>query len=330
MKAIMSSSYSPLAKIIQAIARHRVSSVAIALIVLPLIMPYEALAINILVFGLFAMGFNLLFGYMGLLSFGHGAFLGMGGYLTGISIVHFSLPWGIAILIGVLGAALGGLIMGFLAIRTRGIYFSMVTLALGQIIYYIFYKAESLTGGENGLRGVKVDSFSFFGFTVDLLNPITKYYFIFIFVFAAIWFVSRILNSPLGAVMEAIRENEKRAAACGFNVARTKLLVFILSAGICGLAGSLRALHLSIVPIDSLHYLQSGQAVMMSILGGMGTFFGPFIGAAVMLYLEDVITNFTTHWMLVVGLIFMFFVLFFPQGIWGSVLNKLPLAKNSK
>ncbi len=314
----------------QAIARHRVISVAIALLILPFVMPYEALAINILVFGLFAMGFNLLFGYMGLLSFGHGAFLGMGGYLTGISMVHFSLPWGLAIVIGVLGAALGGLVMGFLAIRTRGIYFSMVTLALGQIIYYIFYKAESLTGGENGLRGVKVDSFSFFGFTVDLLNPITKYYFIFIFVLAAIWFVSRILNSPLGAVMEAIRENEKRAAACGFNVARTKLLVFILSAGICGLAGSLRALHLSIVPIDSLHYLQSGQAVMMSILGGMGTFFGPFIGAAVMLYLEDVITNFTTHWMLVVGLIFMFFVLFFPQGIWGSILHKLPLSKNSK
>ena len=326
----MPSTQTNLAKMTQAIARHRVISVAIALLILPFVMPYEALAINILVFGLFAMGFNLLFGYMGLLSFGHGAFLGMGGYLTGISMVHFSLPWGLAIVIGVLGAALGGLVMGFLAIRTRGIYFSMVTLALGQIIYYIFYKAESLTGGENGLRGVKVDSFSFFGFTVDLLNPITKYYFIFIFVLAAIWFVSRILNSPLGAVMEAIRENEKRAAACGFNVARTKLLVFILSAGICGLAGSLRALHLSIVPIDSLHYLQSGQAVMMSILGGMGTFFGPFIGAAVMLYLEDVITNFTTHWMLVVGLIFMFFVLFFPQGIWGSILHKLPLSKNSK
>ena len=326
----MKSAPSALTKITKAIARHRVLSVAIALMILPFIMPYEALAINILVFGLFAMGFNLLFGYMGMLSFGHGAFLGMGGYLTGISMVHFSLPWGLAIVIGVLGSALGGLVMGFLAIRTRGIYFSMVTLALGQIIYYIFYKAESLTGGENGLRGVKVEAFSVLGFKVDFLNPVTKYYFIFLFVLAAIWFISRILNSPLGAVMEAIRENEKRAAACGFNVARTKLLVFILSAGICGLAGSLRALHLSIVPIDSLHYLQSGQAVMMSILGGMGTFFGPFIGAAVMLYLEDVITSFTTHWMLVVGLIFMFFVLFFPQGIWGSILHKLPLSKNSK
>ena len=293
-------------------------------------MPYEALAINILIFGLFAMGFNLLFGYMGLLSFGHAAFLGIGSYLTGIAIVHYGLPWAAAILIGIIGAAIGGLIMGFLAIRTRGIYFSMVTLALGQIVYYVFYKAESLTGGENGLRGVRVDTFNIFGIPVDFLNPLVKYYIILFFVVIAIWLISRILNSPLGAVMEAIRENEKRAAACGFNVARTKLLVFVLSAAICGLAGSLRALHLSIVPIDSLHYLQSGQAVMMSILGGMGTFFGPFIGATVMLYLEDVVTTFTKHWMAVVGLVFMFFVLFFPKGIWGTILSKLHIQQDSK
>jgi branched-chain amino acid transport system permease protein len=293
-------------------------------------MPYEALAINILIFGLFAMGFNLLFGYMGLLSFGHAAFLGIGSYLTGIGIVHYGMPWGYAILVGIIGAAIGGLIMGYLAIRTRGIYFSMVTLALGQIIYYIFYKAESLTGGENGLRGVRVDEFNILGIPVDFLNPLVKYYIILFFVVIAIWLISRILSSPLGAVMEAIRENEKRAAACGFDVARTKLLVFMLSAAICGLAGSLRALHLSIVPIDSLHYLQSGQAVMMSILGGMGTFFGPFIGAAVMLYLEDVVTTFTKHWMAVIGLIFMFFVLFFPKGIWGTILSKLQINQDSK
>lgn len=298
--------------------------------VFPFIMPYEALAINILIFGLFAMGFNLLFGYMGLLSFGHAAFLGIGSYLTGIGIVHYGMSWGTAILVGVIGAAIGGLIMGFLAIRTRGIYFSMVTLALGQIVFYGFYKAESLTGGENGLRGVRVDSFNIFGIPVDFLNPLVKYYIILFFVVIAIWLISRILSSPLGAVMEAIRENEKRAAACGFDVARTKLLVFVLSAAICGLAGSLRALHLSIVPIDSLHYLQSGQAVMMSILGGMGTFFGPFVGAAVMLYLEDVVTTLTKHWMAVIGLIFMFFVLFFPKGIWGTILSKLNLNQDSK
>ena len=298
--------------------------------IFPFIMPYEALAINILIFGLFAMGFNLLFGYMGLLSFGHAAFLGIGSYLTGIGIVHYAMPWGTAIIVGVIGAAIGGLIMGFLAIRTRGIYFSMVTLALGQIVFYCFYKAESLTGGENGLRGVRVDSFNILGIPVDFLNPLVKYYIILFFVVIAIWLISRILSSPLGAVMEAIRENEKRAAACGFDVARTKLLVFVLSAAICGLAGSLRALHLSIVPIDSLHYLQSGQAVMMSILGGMGTFFGPFIGAAVMLYLEDVVTTFTKHWMAVIGLVFMFFVLFFPKGIWGTILSKLNLNQDSK
>ena len=218
--------------------------------------------------------------------------------------------------------------MGFLAIRTKGIYFSMVTLALGQIIYYIFYKAEHLTGGENGLRGVKVSEFKVLGLTIDFLNPLIKYYVILFFVVLTLWLISRILNSPLGAVMRAVRENEKRASACGFDVQRTKLLVFVLSAAICGLAGSLRALHLSIVPIDSLHYLQSGQAVVMSILGGMGTFFGPFIGAITLYYLEDVITTYTKHWMAVIGLIFMFFVLFFPQGIWGTILSKLNLERD--
>ncbi len=315
--------------IFQLIATHRVLATTLFLMVFPWLMPYEALAINILIFGLFAMGFNLLFGYMGLLSFGHAAFLGMGSYITGISIVSYGMPWGAAILFGVIAAAFGGLVIGFLAIRTRGIYFSMVTLALGQIVYYGFYKAEKLTGGENGLRGVKVDPFNILGFKVDFLNPLVKYYIILFFVVIAIWLVSRILKSPLGAVMEAIRENEKRVLACGYNVAQTKLLVFILSAAICGLAGSLRALHLSIVPIDSLHYLQSGQAVMMSILGGMGTFFGPFVGAAVMLYLEDVVTSFTKHWMAVVGLIFMFFVLFFPKGIWGSILERIGSQKGA-
>jgi branched-chain amino acid transport system permease protein len=151
----------------------------------------------------------------------------------------------------------------------------------------------------------------------------TKYYLILVFVAAALWFVSRVLNSPFGAVIEAVRENEKRTAACGFDVARTRLLVFVLSAAICGLAGTLRALHLSIVPIDSLHYLQSGQGVMMCLLGGMGTFFGPFVGAALFLYLEDVVTTLTKHWMAVVGVIFIVFVLFFPRGVWGSLVRWL-------
>ncbi len=305
------------------IARHRVAAVLAVLLVFPLVMPYEALAINILIFGLYAVGFNLLFGYTGMLSFGHAAFLGVGSYLCGIAIVSGGWPWWAALFAGVAASALVGVVMGYLAIRTRGIYFSMVTLALAQIVYYAFYKAERWTGGENGLRGIKVEPIDVLGWKLDFLNPTTKYYVILGFVALALWFVSRVLNSPFGAVIEAIRENEQRTAACGFDVARAKLLVFVLSAAVCGLAGALRALHLSIVPIDSLHYLQSGQAVMMCLLGGMGTFFGPFVGAAVFLYLEDVTTAHTSHWMAAVGVIFMVFVLFFPRGVWGSILHWL-------
>lgn len=305
------------------LSRHRVLAVTLVLILFPWVMPYEALAINILIFGLFAVGYNLLFGYTGLLSFGHAAFFGIGSYFTGMSIVYLSMPWYLAILTGVIASLIGGLLIGLLAIRTRGIYFAMVTLALGQIVYYAFYKADKWTGGENGLRGVKVAEIDIFGVSLNFVDPITKYYVLLVFVVAALWFVSRVLASPFGAVIEAIRENEKRAAACGFDVTRTKLLAFVISAGICGLAGCLRAIHLSIVPVDSLHYLQSGQVVMMSLLGGMGTFFGPFVGAGVLLYLEDVITTLTKHWMAIVGAIFIFFVLFFPKGIWGTILHRI-------
>ncbi|MDP3082635.1 MAG: branched-chain amino acid ABC transporter permease [Rubrivivax sp.] len=308
------------------VRRHRVAAVLLFLLVFPLLMPYEALAINILIFGLFAVGFNLLFGYTGLLSFGHAAFLGVGSYLTGIAMVHGGLPWWLALAVGVAAAALVGVLMGYLAIRTRGIYFSMVTLALAQIVYYAFYKADRWTGGENGLRGIDVPVIEFAGWRLDFIDPTHKYYVMLVFVGAALWFVSRLLASPFGAVIEAVRENEARAAACGYNVARTKLLVFVLSAAICGLAGGLRALHLSVVPIESLHYLLSGQAVMMCLLGGMGTFFGPFVGAAVFLTLEDVVTTITRHWMAVVGGVFMFFVLFFPAGIWGTLVQRMQRA----
>ena len=303
------------------VSRHRVAAVIALLVVLPWCVPSQALAANILIFGLYAVGFNLLFGYTGLLSFGHAAFFGSGSYATGMVMVHYGWQWWLAIPAGVGVAALIGLVMGYLAIRSRGIYFAMVTLALGQCVYFAFYKAEKITGGEDGLRGIRVDAMDLLGWKLDFQNPTTKYYVMLLIVAAALWFVSRLLAAPFGAVMESVRENEKRASACGYDVATTKLLAFVISAAICGLAGSLRALHLSIVPIDSLHYLTSGQVVMMSLLGGMGTFFGPFVGAATILLVEDIATLITKFWQLVVGIIFIVFVLFFPRGIWGSILH---------
>jgi len=300
--------------------RHRVLIALIFLAIFPLVFPYRGLATNILTYGLYALGFNLLFGYLGLLSFGHAALFGGGAYVCGIAIVHFGMPWWAAIAAGMLGGTLMAVLIGSLAIRTRGIYFAMVTLALAQCVYYLFYQATDWTGGENGLRLPALSIIDFFGFHLNFVNPLTRYYVVAIFVALSLWVLSRILASPFGAVMEAIRENEARARACGYNVTTSRLLTFILSGAFCGLAGALQALHLAIVPIDMLYLDTSGLVVMMCLLGGMGTFFGPFVGATVFLILENVISVWTVHWQLVVGAVFIACVLFFPRGIWGSLL----------
>ena len=303
--------------------RHRASLASLFVLVFPLVMPFTALAANILIYGLYALGFNLLYGYLGLLSFGHAALFGTGAYICGIAIVHFALPWYLAVLLGVVGGLVMAAAIGSLAIRTRGIYFAMVTMALAQCVYYLFYEAVDWTGGENGLRGINVRAIDIFGLKLDFIHPLTRYYVIAGFVIIAFFVLSRILASPFGAVIEAVRENEARARASGYNVQATRLLTFILSGGFCGLAGALAALHLSIVPIEMLHYDTSGMVVMMSLLGGMGTFFGPFIGAGVFLLLENLVSLWTVHWQLIVGAVFVICVLFFPAGIWGTILKRV-------
>lgn len=302
------------------VARHRVLIVVLVLIAFPWLAPYEALAVNILIFGLFAVGFNLIFGYAGMLSFGHAAFFGLGAYGCGIAIAKFGVPLFPAILIGVVLSGVSAAIIGGLAIRTRGIYFAMVTLALSQVVYYGAYQWVSLTGGEDGLRGVRVPVVDLGVLRLNLFNPTDKYYFILFFVAVALALFSRILNSPFGAVLEAVRENEQRALACGYDVTRTRWLAMTLSGCFSGLAGTLYAIHLSVVPIETLHYFTSATVVMMTLLGGMGTFFGPFLGAFAYLMLEDVITLITVHWQLFVGALFIVLILFFPRGIWGSLL----------
>jgi branched-chain amino acid transport system permease protein len=302
------------------ISRYRVLILILVLIAFPWFAPYEALAINILIFGLFAVGFNLIFGYAGMLSFGHAALFGLGAYGCGVAIAVFGIHWLLALLIGIVLSGVGAAIIGGLAVRTRGIYFAMVTLALSQIVYYGAYQWVSLTGGENGLRGVRVPVIELGFFRLNLLNPTDKYYFILFFVAVALALFSRILNSPFGAVLEAVRENEQRARACGYDVMRTRWLAMTLSGCFSGLAGALYAIHLSVVPIETLHYFTSATVVMMTLLGGMGTFFGPFLGAFAYLMLEDVITLITVHWQLFVGALFIVLILFFPRGIWGSLL----------
>lgn len=303
-----------------ALSAWRVPLSVLALCVLPWVLPSQALAVNVLIYGLFAVGYNLLFGYTGLLSFGHAAFFGGGAYLTGMVMVHLGLGWFPAMVLGVLGSGVLAAVMGSLSIRTRGIYFSMVTLALSQLVYYVALQATAWTGGENGLRGFTVSKINVLGLTIDFLDPVKKYYVLMVFTALALWFVSRLLNSPFGAVIEAIRENETRARACGYDVERTKLIAFIVSGLICGLAGAMSAMHLAIVPLDSLHYHTSGLVVMMTMLGGAGSFFGPFVGALVFLLIEDVASTWTSHWQLIAGLIFIFFVLFLPKGLWGTFL----------
>jgi branched-chain amino acid transport system permease protein len=302
--------------------KHRASIASLVVLVFPLVMPFTALAANILIYGLYALGFNLVYGYLGLLSFGHAALFGTGAYFCGIAIVHFGLPWFAAIALGIAGGLVMAVLIGVLTIRTRGIYFAMVTLALSQCVYYLFYQAVGWTGGENGLRGINVHVIDVLGVKLDFINPLTRYYVIAAFVIAAFFVLSRILASPFGAVIEAVRENETRAKASGYDVTLTRLLTFVLSGGFCGLAGALQALHLSIVPIEILHYDTSGVVVMIALLGGMGTFFGPMIGAAAFLLLENLVSLWTVYWQLVVGAVFMICVLFFPAGIWGTLISR--------
>ncbi|MRW83910.1 branched-chain amino acid ABC transporter permease [Pseudoduganella sp. FT26W] len=304
------------------VRHHRALASVVALLALPWLLPNHSVAVNILIYGLYGVGFNLLFGYMGMLSFGHAAFLGLGSYTAGILIAHAGLSWWAAIPLAILASAVLALVMGLLAIRTRGIYFAMVTLALSQCVYFLVYQFP-LSGGENGLRGVNLPALDFGGLTLDLLNPTNKYYAFLALVALTLFALSRVLASPFGGVVEAVRENEARTRACGFNVEHTKLIAFILSGAICGLAGALNAIHLSSVAIESLHYETSGLVVMICLLGGMGTFFGPFIGAALFLLIQDLFSQWTEHWQLYVGAIFIFFVLFFPKGVWGTLLEKL-------
>jgi branched-chain amino acid transport system permease protein len=306
------------------VATHPVVAFLVVFAAFPFLVPYKALATQVLIYGLFALGFNLLYGYTGLLSFGHAAYWGLGAYGTGIALAKLkvgSLWLGLAAGLGL--AAAGGAVIGFFCLRRRGIYFAMLTLAFAQLLYFVGFHLADWTGGDDGLRGITLPPLALPGATIPLDTSLAFYYFAFALVAAAVAGLKRILDSPFGAVLQAIRENSERASACGYDVNRVKHLSFVFSALFAGLAGSLDALRLNVVPIESLYWTTSGQVVIMTLLGGAGTFFGPFVGAATFLVLEDRLAVFTESWPLVIGAIFMAFVLFLPKGIWGTLLARL-------
>jgi branched-chain amino acid transport system permease protein len=302
------------------VAAHPITGFVMFFAVFPFLVPYQALATQVLIYGLFALGFNLLYGYTGLLSFGHAAYWGLGAYGTGLALARLQVSslW-LALAAGIGLALVGGAVIGFFCLRRRGIYFAMLTLAFAQLLYFIGFHLADVTGGDDGLRGVTLLPLTLPGLTLSLGPPLAFYYFALALVILAVAGLKRILDSPFGAVLQAIRENTDRAVACGYDVTRVKLLSFVFSAIFAGLAGALDALRLNVVPIESLYWTTSGQVVIMTLLGGAGTFFGPFVGAATFLVLEDRLSVFTESWPLVIGAIFMLFVLFLPRGIWGTL-----------
>ena len=291
---------------------------SVFLIALPLITPYKALASQMLIFAIFALGFDIAFGYTGLLSFGHAAFFGLGAYTTGLTLIHFSLPSILGLLAGVIASMLIAIPIGYLSIRSRGIYFAMVTLAFSQMIYFIAFKWRSLTGGDDGLHGVPRPPMG----PIDLSSELVLYYFILFFFILAVLLGIRIINSPFGKTLQCIRENEARAKSVGYNPARFKLISFILSALFAGLAGGLYALLQNFVPLFTLHLDTSGDIVLMTLIGGMGTLYGPVMGAMAIVFLKDLLSSYLNIWPLILGLLFAFSVLTFRRGIFKELKEK--------
>lgn len=289
-----------------------------ALIAAGLVAPflaYPVFVMKVLCFALFACAFNLLLGYTGLLSFGHAAFFGSAGYIAGYAIRNLGFSPELGILAGTATATLLGFVFGSLAIRRSGIYFAMITLALAQMIYFLALQLK-FTGGEDGLQGVPQGKL--FGM-LDLSQMMNLYYFVlalFLFGFCVVY---RTIHSPFGQVLKAIRENEPRAVSLGYDVAKYKLLAFVLSAALSGLAGATKTLVFQLASLTDVHWHTSGEVVLMTLLGGMGTVFGPVIGAALLVGLQNYGAELGEWVTVLTGAIFVVCVLAFRRGIVGEL-----------
>ncbi len=304
----------------------------LSLIAAPFLGAYPVFVMKLMCFALFASAFNLLLGFTGLLSFGHAAFLGGAAYVAGHAIKVWGLTPEIGLLLGTAGGALLGLLFGWLAIRRQGIYFSMITLALAQMLFFACLQAP-FTGGEDGLQGVPRGKL--FG-VISLQSDLVMYYVALVIVTLAFLVIVRTIHSPFGQVLKGIKENEPRAISLGYDTHRFKLLAFVLSAALAGLAGSLKTLVLGFATLSDVHWTASGQVILMTLVGGLGTLSGPLIGSAVVVMLENKIGEFgnllaaltSVEWFktlgesvtMVTGLIFVICVLLFRRGIMGEII----------
>jgi branched-chain amino acid transport system permease protein len=288
------------------------------LLILAIVAPfglYPIFLMKALCFGLFAAAFNLLLGYGGLLSFGHAAFFGSAAYVTAHVVKVLGLPPELGLLAGTAVAALMGAAFGWLAIRRQGIYFAMVTLALAQMIYFVALEAK-FTHGEDGIQAVPRGKF--LGL-LDLSDTLTMYYFVLAVFLLGFGLIYRTIHSPFGQVLKAIRENEPRAISLGYRVDHYKLLAFTLSAALAGLAGSLKALVFQLASLTDVDWRMSGQVVLMTLVGGVGTVFGPVVGAFILVTMENYLAQFGSWVTVIQGLIFVICVLTFRKGIVGEI-----------
>lgn len=294
--------------------------VILALLILAPGVIYATFMMKILCFALFAVAFNLLLGFTGLLSFGHAAFLATGGYTTGYLLSTYSgLTTEMGIIAGTAAATVLGVLFAMVAIRRQGIYFAMITLALAQLVYFVFVQAP-FTGGEDGLHGVPRGHL--FGI-IDLENNVAMYYFVLAVFIGGYLLVQRIVNSPYGQVLKAIKQNEARAVSLGYNVDRYKVIAFVISAGLAGLAGSLKTVVFQLASLNDAHWHMSGEVILMTLLGGTGTLLGPVVGATFVVNLEYQLSQGPLgDWVdPILGAIFVLTVMAFRSGIVGEIQN---------
>jgi branched-chain amino acid transport system permease protein len=287
---------------------------------------YTGLATRVLVLGLAAMSLNFLLGFTGVLSFGHAAYFGLGAYGAGLLLKYQYFPPStvLAIFEGVLVATVAAAVVGALIVKLRGIYFAMVTIAFGQMFYFIAFRWSSVTGGDDGLTGWQRQPINLGFTTLDIQNSGVTYYYVVLLIFAvSVGIMALLLKSPFGRTLLAIRENERRARFLGIPVERHIWLAFVISCFFVSLAGALYALLNNFADPHTLHWTLSGDIVIMAVIGGMRSFWGPLVGAAIYVALQDYVSSYTQNWMFFIGMLFVLIVLFFPRGVLGIVRRKL-------